>query len=88
MEGLHPWEVILSSELEIIQFLTGGYPLAAFFFPYLLQTPHFPVPVPSSGRTLGSPCGSCCHQPCLWHSQGRRGNAGKSQLYSGAQARP
>lgn len=54
MKGLHPWEAILSNKLEVIQFLTGGYPLAAFFFPYLLQNPHFPVPVPSSARTLGS----------------------------------
>lgn len=36
-------------------FLTGGYPLAVLFFPYLLQTPHFPMAVPSSARLWDPP---------------------------------
>lgn len=44
------WEGAHERMTPMEVFLTGGYPLAVLFFPYLLQTSHLPVAVPSSAR--------------------------------------
>lgn len=49
------WEGAHERMTPMEVFLTGGYPLAVLFFPYLLQTSHLPVAVPSSARLWDPP---------------------------------